>query len=171
MSDDRRAPLKVGAAQSGRVSFSLEPLDGRNFAFRYNVYARTIKPYIDALLGWDEAQHVANLRADLEQGPPLSIIVVGGERVGIVQIVETPDEISLWKIAILPEYQGRGIGTAIVQSLIARSQAAQKPVRLFVFQANRGARRLYERLGFTVVSETDQDIEMAFTPRQVPARG
>jgi len=169
MSDARQTSLKTGGAQSGQVPFSLEPLDRRDFAFRYNVYARTIKPYIDALLGWDEAQHVANLRADLEQGPLLSIIVVGGERVGIVQIVETPDEISLWKIAILPEYQGRGIGTAIVQSLIARSQAVRKPVRLSVFQANRGARRLYERLGFTAVSETDQDIEMVFTPREVRA--
>lgn len=164
MSQGRDTPLKTGGAQSGQVSFSLEPLDGRDFAFRYNVYARTIKPYIDALFGWDEAQHVAHLRADLENSPPHSVIVVGGERVGIVQIVETPAEIVLQKIAVLPEHQGRGIGTAIVCSLIARSQATRKPVRLSVFRANDRARRLYGRLGFSVVAETTRDIGMEYIP-------
>jgi ribosomal protein S18 acetylase RimI-like enzyme len=146
------------------VVFDLEPMDGRDFAFKYNVYKRTIKPYVDELYDWDEDQHVNNLRSLLEGSLTVSAIVVRGTRVGVVQIEETCSEMYLQQIAILPEYQRQGIGTAIVQSLMTHALAVRKPLRLSVFQANSKARRLYERLGFTVVSETAADAQLEFTP-------
>ncbi|MDZ4776389.1 MAG: GNAT family N-acetyltransferase [Alphaproteobacteria bacterium] len=50
-----------------------------------------------------------------------------------------------------PAYHGQGIGSAIV--LLA--QREQDELRLYTFQANARARRLYERHGFVVEELTD----------------
>lgn len=86
---------------------------------------------------------------------------------GVVQIEETLLEISLHQIAILPEYQRHGIGTAIIQSLMTQSLAVGKPLRLSVFQANPEVRCLYERLGFKVVSESAEDAQLELTPPEL----
>lgn len=164
MNDDTINASAAAAMPETPLWFDLEPIDGRDFAFKYDVYVQTIKPHIDALYGWDENQHANNLRSILEGSAMHSAIVVQGKRVGVVQIEETLSEISLHQIAILPEEQRRGIGTAIIQSLIKRSTAEGKPLRLRVFRSNTGARRLYERLGFNVVSETAQDALLEFIP-------
>ena len=54
----------------------------------------------------------------------------------------------------MPEYQGRGTGTAIILDLIAQARALQLPVTLHVLDVN-PARSLYERLGFRIVAEVD----------------
>ncbi|HEX6939117.1 MAG TPA: GNAT family N-acetyltransferase, partial [Longimicrobiales bacterium] len=55
-------------------------------------------------------------------------------------------------IALLPEHRGRGIGTALLEALIAEADAAGKPVSIHVEQYN-PARRLYARLGFREVED------------------
>jgi ribosomal protein S18 acetylase RimI-like enzyme len=152
------------------VTFRLEPIDDTDFEFRFGVYKATIKPYLDQMLDWTDAEEEAFLRSNLTQTSNHAAIMVAGERVGTTQIVETADSISLHQIAIVPEYQGRGIGSAIVQSLIARAEVTGKPVHLSVFHANTGARRLYERLGFTVVADTERDAGMVYTPCQTTFR-
>ena len=56
-------------------------------------------------------------------------------------------------IEILPEYQNRGVGSAVIRDVLAQAQAEGLPVGLQVLKVN-PARRLYERLGFNVVGET-----------------
>jgi ribosomal protein S18 acetylase RimI-like enzyme len=58
----------------------------------------------------------------------------------------------LARIAILPEFQNQGIGTAILQKIIGAAPT-HKPLRLQVFKIN-PARRLYERLGFVKTGAT-----------------
>ena len=125
MNHESNSP-KANAAESP-LPFDLEPIDGRDFEFKHNVYSRTIKPYIDALYGWDETQHVANLRSLLESSRTHSAIVIQGKRIGVVQIEETRTEISLRQIAILPEYQRRGNWNGhhpIIDDTISRSPKA-----------------------------------------------
>jgi ribosomal protein S18 acetylase RimI-like enzyme len=145
------------------TGFTLEPLTAADADFRWAVFAATIKPYIDELFDRDEARQRAMITDQLAAGAHRAI-VVDGERAGIVLIEETAEAISLSQIEILPAYQGRGIGTALVHSLIERAVATGKPVHLSVFHANGDARRLYERLGFRQVAETAHDVQMAYTP-------
>jgi ribosomal protein S18 acetylase RimI-like enzyme len=49
---------------------------------------------------------------------------------------------------ILADHRGKGIGSAIIQDLLAESDRARKPLRLTVRVGNYGAIRLYERFGF-----------------------
>jgi ribosomal protein S18 acetylase RimI-like enzyme len=146
------------------TTFTLEPIGEEDFAFRYRVYEAAIKPYIDAMFDWDEEQHRALIRDTLTANSHHAAIVVEGERVGVTQIEETEDRTSLHQVAILPAYQGKGIGTALVRSLQDQSQATGKPIHLSVFQMNVGAQRLYERLGFRVVSSSERDVQMTWTP-------
>lgn len=63
---------------------------------------------------------------------------------------------------ILPDFRGRGIGSAVIRRCCEESAL---PVQLYVFQRNRGAFRLYERMGFRVVREiNDSRYVMQRTP-------
>jgi len=146
------------------TTFTLEPIGEADFAFRYRVYEAAIKPYIDELFGWDETTHRAFIRDNLTANSNHVAIVIDGERVGIAQIEETDDRISLHQIEILPAYQGRGSGAGLIRSLQERSVATGKPIHLSVFHLNVDARRLYERLGFREVSATERDVQMIWTP-------
>ncbi|WP_370413312.1 N-acetyltransferase family protein [Streptomyces fradiae] len=64
---------------------------------------------------------------------------------------------------LAPETQGRGLGTTILRTLLARADAEGVPVRLVVIRGS-AARRLYEREGFTVESEDPIDVLMVREP-------
>ena len=69
---------------------------------------------------------------------------------------------------LAPEAQGRGLGTAVLRTLLARADAAGQPVRLTVVQGS-PARRLYEREGFTVEDEDPIDVRMVRPPAVTPS--
>lgn len=55
------------------------------------------------------------------------------------------------QLYVLPRWQGRGAGQALLRIAMARSPSLQ----LWAFQRNIGARGFYERLGFVAVEQTD----------------
>jgi GNAT superfamily N-acetyltransferase len=57
-------------------------------------------------------------------------------------------------VDLRPAFQNRGVGSIILNRLLANAAAKGKPVELSVLK-NNPARRLYDRLGFAVVSEDE----------------
>ena len=55
-------------------------------------------------------------------------------------------------ICIKPEYQNKGIGTAVLKEIMFENKG--KSIRLQAFKINEKAIRLYERIGFKKVDET-----------------
>lgn len=55
------------------------------------------------------------------------------------------------QLYVLPPFQGRGAGAA----LLACAMRTGKPLRLWTFQKNAGARRFYETHGFRALEQTD----------------
>ena len=56
-------------------------------------------------------------------------------------------------VAVDPDWQGRGVGSALFRALIDTARAMAPPVgriELWTGAANLGAQRLYERLGFRI---------------------
>jgi ribosomal protein S18 acetylase RimI-like enzyme len=94
-----------------------------------------------------------------------SVVEVDNERVGRLRTTRTADYIELCGIQLLPGVQRRGIGTAIIDDLKAQAAAASIPLDLGVEKDNPDARRLYERLGFAQVGETEQEYRLRWTPR------
>lgn len=70
------------------------------------------------------------------------------EPVGRCYLQRGASEHRLLDIAILPDWRGRGLGSAVLQRLCLDAARAGVPLRLNVWQANEGAIRLYRRHGF-----------------------
>ena len=68
---------------------------------------------------------------------------------------------------VVPAHVGQGIGAALLDEVV---QQVAGPLRLYVFEANEGARRFYERHGFVVVERRDGSGNMERLPDLVMAR-
>ena len=86
------------------------------------------------------------------------LLVRDGRPLGRLVLDRRADDIRVVDIALMPEEQGQGIGTAVLREVLADADAAGVPVTLHVV-ATSPARRLYERLGFRLVeAEPEGDI-------------
>ncbi|MBL0726273.1 GNAT family N-acetyltransferase [Piscinibacter sp. HJYY11] len=56
------------------------------------------------------------------------------------------------QLYVLPGHVGQGIGSRLLELALA---SLARPIRLYTFQANAGARRFYERHGFRAIKFTD----------------
>ncbi|MBK5007312.1 GNAT family N-acetyltransferase [Pseudomonas sp. S60] len=68
-------------------------------------------------------------------------------------------------IALLPAYQRRGIGTALLENMLHRADNLQLPVELSVEPYN-PAQQLYQRFGFEVINQAGVYLRMR---REAPA--
>lgn len=77
----------------------------------------------------------------------------------------TGPSLRLIDITLLPAWQGKGIGGAVLRGL--QDMAAGRPggqVELAVDPMNLRARTLYERHGFSVIGRTDSRLQMRWAP-------
>jgi ribosomal protein S18 acetylase RimI-like enzyme len=87
------------------------------------------------------------------------LIFLNGQRIGLLKVLEDSEKIELIQIQLEPFHQGKGIGQEVLNSIIEKSRREGKPLSLSVLKGNR-ARKLYERLGFKKVKETDFSLLM-----------
>lgn len=123
---------------------------------------------IEKTWGWDEFWQ----RNDFERRFKeylVSIIEAGGRDAGGLWLESFPDLIYIADLQVLPELQGRGIGTSVLEGLIEQASARGVPVELSVLQVNPRARSLYERLGFRVMDEGNPFIRMRHDSRAIGA--
>lgn len=74
-------------------------------------------------------------------------IFCDGKKAGYYHLCPAEGMMELDDLYILPEFQGRGIGTTVIEKCCAETNL---PVMLYVFTRNTGAYALYQRLGFRV---------------------
>ncbi|MFC8519760.1 GNAT family N-acetyltransferase [Streptomyces sp. NPDC057257] len=94
-----------------------------------------------------------------------SVILVDGAFAGCVALRPAEDEHWLEHFFITPEVQGRGLGSAVLRTLLKQTDADGATVRLNVLQGS-AARRLYERHGFTLEREDPVDVFMVRRPNR-----
>jgi ribosomal protein S18 acetylase RimI-like enzyme len=80
------------------------------------------------------------------------VIVADGEPAGRLYVHRGPSEIRIVDIALMPEHRGNGVGTRLLEDLLAEGDAGGKSVTIHVERMN-PALRLYERLGFSVAED------------------
>lgn len=80
-------------------------------------------------------------------------LACNGEQICGVLAVSQAEGVS-WidQLYLDPKLVGQGIGNILLQHAL---QTLARPIRLYTFQANTGARRFYERNGFRVLEMTD----------------
>ncbi len=111
--------------------------------------------------GWDEARHMRHFSECIERGH-ISIIEVAGVRVGMVQLFDGPGGVEVGEIQVQPSHQNRGIGTLVLMDIIANAHEHRKYVRLSVGLKNDKGLRLYQRLGFRRVAQSETHNHMAY---------
>ena len=91
------------------------------------------------------------------------IIEQDGERIGRLYLAEMDREFRLMDIALLPGLRNQGIGSRLTRDILDLARQLGWQVTLHVEDEN-PARRLYQRLGFTVVGEQSFYKKMSWQP-------
>jgi ribosomal protein S18 acetylase RimI-like enzyme len=145
------------------TNFTLRPANPNDAPLFYSVIDLTMREFILATWGrWDEARVQSESQVH-SRSPNAQIIEVENIGIGVLRIARHPTHIELEQIYLLPEYQRLGIGTALINRLIADAQESIVPVRLRVLVVN-PAKQLYERLGFVVTETIPEFFYMEKTP-------
>jgi ribosomal protein S18 acetylase RimI-like enzyme len=129
----------------------------------YRIYASTRTEEL-AIVPWTDAQKEDFLRMQFHAqhtyytqqlaGTLFQIILADGEPAGRLYVDRHESDIHIVDIALLPNYRGQGIGTSLLNDLIAESEASRKTVSIHVEKYN-PAMRLYERLGFRKIGDLE----------------
>ncbi len=136
------------------TDWELRPATEADKEFLRELHRTTLREYVDQVFGWDDDEQRAFF--DERWDPrPQQVIRVEGRDAGALHVEVRDDEVFLANIGLLPEYQSRGIGSRVIQSVLDDARARGLPVSLSVLRPN-PARRLYERLGFAVVEESPE---------------
>ena len=133
-----------------------------DLAFLARVYAASRHDEMAMIPEWSQAQKDHFLQRQfqaqhhhyLKYYPDASyrLIIKEGEEIGRLYIARMNNEIRLMDIALLTAYRGHGIGSGLVRELMEDADRSRKYISLHV-EAQNPAKRLYQRLGFTVVGE------------------
>ena len=143
--------------------FTLRPALAEDRAWLCATKGRCLRPHVEQTWGtWDAAAQRAQFNASFDPAA-IQVIVAAGRDVGYLSAQYGAQEVQLLNLMINPEFQNQGIGSAVMRDLLAAARTRGVPVHLQVLKVN-PARRLYERLGFTVTDETPTHFRMRWQP-------
>lgn len=172
MSDTAVAPpaFALPAALVSR-GFALRPETDDDIAFLFALFASTRVDEL-AQVGWSDEQKHAFLAMQFDaqrrhyrtQIPSCAfdVIACDGEPVGRLYLETRVTQLHIVDIALMPQWRGKGIGTAILESLVAQARDCGRGVGIFVEKFN-PALQLYRRLGFVEIADTGVYLEMERT--------
>jgi len=86
------------------------------------------------------------------------IATLDGQAIGYV-MTEMKDDLRVIDFAVATPFRNQGIGTWVLNEVMARADQAMLPIRLMV-EAYNPARRLYERHGFEIEADRGTDLEL-----------
>jgi len=106
---------------------------------------------IERLFGWDPAREDKNF-AQFFRLDEVRIITADEQDVGWIQEQVDDTTINLGSFYVMPMMQRRGIGTQVLQMLLARARNQSKAITLAVVKIN-PALCFYEKHGFRITHE------------------
>ena len=122
-----------------------------DLAFARSLYFETMRWIIERLFGWDPAREDKNF-AQFFRLDEVRIITADEQDVGWIQEQVDDTTINLGSFYVMPMMQRRGIGTQVLQMLLARARNQSKAITLAVVKIN-PALRFYEKHGFRITHE------------------
>lgn len=140
------------------ADYHLRPAEHADESLIFESYRLTVGPYIAEAWGWDETYQRKGFWTEL----PLAgfrIIETGNLFAGALHVVEDDVALHIRMIFLLPGFQRRGIGSALIRDIQEDGRRKGKAVELKVITCN-PARHWYEQLGFQAGSERDSLLDM-----------
>jgi ribosomal protein S18 acetylase RimI-like enzyme len=107
---------------------------------------------------WDEMQQDEYFKGDWTSAD-FEIVLCDGIACGYMCVEDGEHVAHVRELVLLPEFQGRGIGSSLLREVMERASRRGVPVRLETFYVNR-ALNLYRRLGFQEIGRTETHILM-----------
>jgi len=148
--------------------FALRPETEADVPFLKSLYASTRADEL-ANAPWDDEQkrlflehQFAAQRSHYHSyitGCIFEVLEREGEPVGRLYLQWRQTQLHIVDIALMPELRGQGVGTALLESLTEAAHAEDRALGIFVEKFN-PALRLYRRLGFVEIADTDVYLEM-----------
>ena len=141
------------------MKIELRPATPADSDFLVELRAQTMGPHIAAMglpTSKEDYLERVNYRFDCAQ-----IIMVDNHPAGLFKTCFLADK-NQWflvQVQVHPDFQNRKIGYTLVSQLLEQATQDHADVYLTVFKSN-PAQRLYRRLGFEQVGETEHEFEM-----------
>ncbi|ADB33429.1 GCN5-related N-acetyltransferase [Kribbella flavida DSM 17836] len=135
--------------------WSLRPVTPTDIDAIAELRATVMRPDLERLGRYDEDRVRQRVRDSLSQHS--SVIEINGALAGSITVRPVQDGQWLEHFYLAAQYQGRGLGSAVLQAILHESDAQGTTTRLNVLQGS-PARRLYERHGFVLESEDPVDV-------------
>lgn len=111
---------------------------------------------LKAGINLETSDHLERVRYHFDE---TEIILLDGKMIGMLKTIETANETKIVQFQVDPEFQGRGLGRAVLSGLVKKSLKKELKVTLSVLKENR-AKELYLNLGFKIVNENEHSFEM-----------
>jgi GNAT superfamily N-acetyltransferase len=143
------------------VLITFRPACAEDLDYCANLYFSGMESIIRELK-LDRAAQAASLRQEWELAQ-VRVIVLDAVDVGWFQIIPHKDVLFLAQLFVDRPFQGRGIGTEVMNRLIGEGTRAGQAMALAVVKTN-PALRLYRRLGFRITHEDDRKFYMRRDP-------
>ena len=153
--------MRTIAASLAAHAIALRPIGAGDMAFLCRLYASTREEEL-AATDWSAEQKEAFLAMQFNaqhtyyqehySGAAFLVILREEQPIGRLYLIRWTRELRIVDIALLPEHRGQGIGTAILEAVLAEGRRLALPVSIHVERFN-PALRLYTRLGFRQVED------------------
>lgn len=131
--------------------------------FLIDLRKRTMDMHLKKVSGAiDDKSHMNRIMYRFDSA---KIVLVDGFKAGLLKSYCDETGWVIVQVQISPEYQGRGIGSKIVGSVLEQAANDEHIVTLSVLKGN-PAKELYSRLGFEVVSTSETEYTMRCKPNK-----
>lgn len=107
-------------------------------------------------LFYDDEQHLARINEFFEDS---FILMLEEQEIGLVKLAQNKESWHLRQFQIMPRYHRKGIGKQVVELLQQKAGERDLPITLNVLLEN-PAMKLYQRMGFEIVSENKLEFQM-----------
>jgi ribosomal protein S18 acetylase RimI-like enzyme len=139
------------------MDIALRPATDADTEFARRVHHGAYRDVVERQFGpWDDAAQDRYFARDWRDAT-FEIILADGRPCGYACLEDRAADVHVRELVIAPEFQGRGIGTALLRRVQQRARDRGVPVHLGTFAQNR-ALALYRRLGFREVERTDSHV-------------
>jgi ribosomal protein S18 acetylase RimI-like enzyme len=129
----------------------------------FKLYCLVMRDAISKIWGWDDQWQENDFSSHFEP-EGITLVYKEQELAGYSHVENRGDQIFIRMIVVHPRHQHKGIGSKLLESVIAEGNEQSMNIGLEVFKINDEAKKFYERYGFNIEDETSSSYVMNLMP-------
>lgn len=140
------------------MKYNLRKCTFDDIDFIFELKKLCLKWYIEIVYGWDDKIQYIKTRNELNRNIEyMKIVCVDDKAIGVTTFSEKDGCYRIGLTMIHPDYQNKGIGSAVIQDYINLAEKDNKRIIIKTYKEN-PAQNLYRRLGFKIYNEDSTHI-------------